>query len=183
MTPTAVYSGQVVNNDGKPVPGARVRLMLPGDERSHDHNPTLCFCETVCDGQGRFKFESALTNIIVWPIATASRRELFPHYQIGKEFVPKYEGSIAKTIASRESLWAKTRSRAKSVARQYDSAVDHLADLVRDARRARAQMCSWGSWAIRAMSSKTRGEKRLVDREETPIAGMGIFRCGSPQVS
>jgi hypothetical protein len=166
LTPTAVYSGQVVNNDGKPVPGARVRLM-PRAMSVHTITTDAVLCETVCDGQGRFKFESAPTNIIVWPIATASPQGAFSHYQIGKEFVLKV-GLDRQNDRLGVSM-GEDEEPSQSVARQYDSAVDHLADLVRDAHALEAHVLV----GILGDQSDVVEDtwQRLVDREETPIAG------------
>ena len=166
LTPTAVYSGQVVNNDGKPVPGARVRLM-PRAMSVHTITTDAVLCESVCDGQGRFKFESAPTNIIVWPIATASPQGAFSHYQIGKEFVLKV-GLDRQNDRLGVSM-GEDEEPSQSVARQYDSAVEHLADLVRDADSLEVHVLVGMLGDQSDVVEDT--WQRLVDREETQVAG------------
>jgi hypothetical protein len=166
LTPTAVYSGQVFDDDGKPVPGARVRLM-PQVITVHTVTTDAVLCETQCDGQGRFKFVSAPTNIIVWPVATPSTEGAFSPERIGKEFV--LHAGLDRQNDRLDVSTGVDEEPNQAVPRQYDSAVEHLADLVRDAHALDARVLV----GILGDQSDVVEDmwQRLVDRDETPISG------------
>ncbi|HUE15419.1 MAG TPA: M56 family metallopeptidase, partial [Planctomycetaceae bacterium] len=67
LVPTGVYSGEVVDQNGKPVPKSTIRLIPKPIER-HLWMVDPVLEETVCDERGRFKFDNAPTGVTLLPL-------------------------------------------------------------------------------------------------------------------
>jgi hypothetical protein len=131
LVPTGIFSGQVVDEAGKPVAGARLRL-VPKSLAVEAATGDAVLDETVCDNQGRFRFDTAPTGVL-WPLIVTPSRDLRPPgvwSEAAKPFLLKPGG---RREGERIQVAMGASNFRDSPSRQYESAADHLADLIRDA--------------------------------------------------
>jgi hypothetical protein len=134
LVPTGVYSGQVVNEEGKPMIGCRVRL-LPQALDVATSTESAVLAEAVCDAQGRFTFERAPTGVTLWPRIVASAKDS----RAPREFRCGDKNLLLQPGERRQgdrlqAMIEEDDEPDSPTSRHYDSAADHLADLIRDAR-------------------------------------------------
>jgi len=133
LQPTGVYSGQIIGEGEKPVSRVRIKLFPQASDVETLTNDALLE-EAVSDDQGRFTFQQAPTGVILWPVIVLPETKSRPPREFPratKSFLLKpgerREGERIQ-VATRDDPEAK-----QPVVRKDQSAVDRLAELIRDA--------------------------------------------------
>ncbi|HEV3304729.1 MAG TPA: hypothetical protein VG055_34070 [Planctomycetaceae bacterium] len=133
LVPMGFYSGQVIDEAGKPAAACRVQLVatLPPDQLWSDK---IVLCETQCDAQGRYRFDRAPTGVRVWAVVVVPATEFSParlHRIAGHSLLlepaGRREGDRLRLVLEEQE-----DPNPRPLSRRYESAADRLAELTRD---------------------------------------------------
>jgi len=136
----ASYSGQVVDSQGKPLAGYRVRLAANMSPVQWNKLGDALLEETKCDEQGRFQFDRAPAGIeLNVCVVDPSKEPQAPWQSIERKLLLKPGEAYVDdriSISSEES----EESAARQTTRPKKSASDRLTDRIRDARLAQLRV-------------------------------------------
>ncbi len=162
LQPTGVYSGQIIDQDGKPVPRVRVKLFPKADVATLVNDALLQ--EAVSDDRGRFAFQQAPTGVILWPSIVLSRDREFR--TTTESFLLKPE---ERRVGERNQVVTKDDPPPENpVIKSDQPAVNRLTELIRDARVLNLKVLVG---AVGDMSEPVEETRRhLTDVEEVTVS-------------
>jgi hypothetical protein len=163
---TGVYSGRIVDEDGKPVSRVRIRLFpLVSNALIND----ALLEEALSDDQGRFAFQRAPSGVILWPLIVLPETKTNP----AREFRGATKSFLLKPGERRQEKRIQVATRdgpepKEPILRKDQPAVDRLAELIRDARVLNLSVLVGAAGDASEPVEETR--RHLVDVEEVKVS-------------
>jgi hypothetical protein len=157
LMPMAVYSGTLVDKEGKPLAGRRLRLNVAGTEFTADEDQRT-------DDEGAFRFDHVASNV---PLDLQIRDRLGG--QIGDRRPEKRLFLPGETRQNQRVVFTAivpASARSKAAARPRRALAERVADVTRDARlnALRAMVVMEGD----ASKNVTSAAEKALDLEEVP---------------
>ncbi len=166
LQPIGVYSGRIVDEDGKPVSRVRIRLFpLVSNALIND----ALLEEAVSDDQGRFAFQRAPTGVVLWPVIVLPETKTNP----AREFREATKSFLLKPGEQRQGERIQVATRddpepKQPVLRKDQPAVDRLAELIRDAHLLNLRVLVGATGDASEPVEEAR--RHLVDVEEVKVS-------------
>ena len=168
LQPTGLYSGRIVDQNGKAVCGGRIRLFPQAFDVETTTDDALLE-DAVSDDQGRFAFQRAPTGVILWPVIVLPETKTNP----AREFRGATESFLLKPGEHRQGERIQVATRddpepKQPVLRKDQPAVDRLAEFIRDAHLLNLRVLVGA--AGDASEPVDEARRHLVDVEEVKVS-------------